>query len=426
MKKKLLMLIYFLLTMGNLFCQCNSYQVYESFGTTTLPTQGGTWSQNSVITLTSPVRTGGRSIGFNGSGDWIRTPQIASPAVFSFWYRRSTNTAAWSCVIETSPNGTTWTSRGTLSAITATYQQYSINLTSLALSNVYIRVRDTRSSGAQERYIDDMSWTSTNSTQNTLFPITSNCSQSVSSTITIIDQGSYAETYGNNLSQTVTFTVSDPTKLLELNISSLNIETDYDYLYIYDGPTTSSPLLATLTGTSTNLSYSTSQSNSSITIRFTTDFSNIGTWNGFQATVSQVLALPVELLYFEGYTSNSSNIIKWSTASEWNSSHFTIQNSSDVQIWNDITTINAAGNSNSKLSYNTVDLNPENRINYYRLIQYDFDGNYKIYGPIVLDNKAKSIKVVRIINLLGKEAMTDETGILIEVYEDGSIKKIIR
>jgi len=426
MKKKLLMLIYFLLTMGNLFCQCNSYQVYESFGTTTLPTQGGTWSQNSVITLTSPVRTGGRSIGFNRSGDWIRTPIITSPGVFSFWYRRSTNTAAWSCVIETSPNGTTWTSRGTITSITTTYQQYSINLTSLALSNVYIRVRDTRASGSQERYIDDMSWTSTNSTQNTLFPITSNCSQSVSSTITIIDQGSYAETYGNNLSQTVTFTVSDPTKLLELNISSLNIETDYDYLYIYDGPTTSSPLLATLTGNSTNLSYVTSQSNSSITIRFTTDVSNIGTWNGFQATVSQVLALPVELLYFEGYTSNSSNIIKWSTASEWNSSHFTIQNSSDAQIWNDITTINAAGNSNSKLSYNTVDLNPENRINYYRLIQYDFDGNYKIYGPIVLDNKSKSIKVVRIINLLGKEAMTDETGILIEVYEDGSIKKIIR
>jgi hypothetical protein len=379
-----------------------------------------------MITLTTPVRTGGRSIGFNATGDWIRTPQIASPAVFSFWYRRSTNTTAWSCVIETSPNGTTWTSRGTITSITTTYQQYSINLTSLALSNVYIRVRDTRASGAQERYIDDMSWTSTNSTQNTLFPITGNCSQSVSSTITIIDQGSYGETYNNNLSQTITFTVADATKKLELNISSLSIESAYDYLYVYDGPTTSSPLLATLTGNSTNLSYVTSQSNSAITIRFTSDVSNVGTWNGFEATVSQVLALPVELLYFEGYTSNSTNIIKWSTASEWNSSHFTIQNSSDVQIWNDISTINAAGNSNSKLSYNTVDLNPENRINYYRLIQYDFDGNYKIYGPIVLDNKNKSIKVVKIINLLGKEAMNDETGILIEIYEDGTIKKIIR
>ena len=424
--KKLLILFYLLLTMGNLFCQCNSYQVYESFGSTTLTTQGGTWLTNSMITLTTPVRTGGRSIGFNATGDWIRTPQIASPAVFSFWYRRSTNTTAWSCVIETSPNGTTWTSRGTITSITTTYQQYSINLTSLALSNVYIRVRDTRASGAQERYIDDMSWTSTNSTQNTLFPITGNCSQSVSSTITIIDQGSYGETYNNNLSQTITFTVADATKKLELNISSLSIESAYDYLYVYDGPTTSSPLLATLTGNSTNLSYVTSQSNSAITIRFTSDVSNVGTWNGFEATVSQVLALPVELLYFEGYTSNSTNIIKWSTASEWNSSHFTIQNSSDVQIWNDISTINAAGNSNSKLSYNTVDLNPENRINYYRLIQYDFDGNYKIYGPIVLDNKNKSIKVVKIINLLGKEAMNDETGILIEIYEDGTIKKIIR
>ena len=406
--------------------QCTTYQVYESFGAATTPTQGGTWTQNSVITVTTPTRTGGRSMGFNATGDWIRTPQIVSPAVFSFWYRRSTNTTAWSCAIETSPNGTTWTSRGTITTITATYQRYTINLTALALSNVYIRVRDTRASGAQERYIDDMSWTSTNSVQNTLLPITGNCSQSVSSAVTIIDQGSYAEIYGNNLAQTITFTPIDATKKLELNISTLNIETDYDYLYVYDGPTTASPLLATLTGTTTNLSYVTTQSNSAITIRFTTDVSNIGTWAGFEATIDQVLALPVELLYFSGYQYKTCNIFNWATASEANSSYFEIQASQDGELWNAVATQNAAINSNTKISYTVTEDNPTASLNYYQLVQYDRDGIHMVYGPIIIDNTYQILRVLRVLNLLGKEAMPAETGLLIEVYEDGTIKKIIR
>lgn len=408
------------------YTQCNRYQVYESFGVASAPTQGGTWTTNSIVTVTTPVRTGGRSIGFNGTGDWIRTPLITSPAIFSFWYRRSTNTTAWSCAIETSPNGTTWTSRGTLSTITATYQQYSINLTSLALSNVYIRVRDTRASGSQERYIDDMSWTSTTTAQNTLLPILGNCSQSVSSTITIIDQGSYAEIYGNNLTQTITFTPIDATKKLELNIATLNIETDYDYLYVYDGPTTSSPLLATLTGTSSNLSYVTTQSNSAITIRFTTDVSNIGTWNGFEATVNQVLALPVELLYFEGYSFGSHNKFNWATASESNSEHFEIQSSQDGILWNSILKVPSSNNSTTKLIYSTIEHSPTQDINYYILTQHDVDGNYTIYGPIIIDNTYKTKRVLKVLNILGQEAMPYENGLLLEIYEDGTSKKIIR
>jgi hypothetical protein len=397
--------------------QCSRYQVYESFGTTTVTTQGGTWSTNSMITVTTPTRTGGRAIGFNGTGDWIRTPIIASTGVFSFWYRRSTNTTAWSCAIETSPNGTTWTSRGTITTITATYQQYTINLS--ALSNVYIRVRDTRASGAQERYIDDMSWTSTNTAQNTLLPMLGNCSQTVNESITIIDQGSYAETYGNNLSQTITFTPTDPTKKLELNISSLNIETDYDYLYVYDGFNTSAPLLATL-------SYVTTQSNSAITIRFTSDISNIGTWAGYQATINQILALPVELMYFEGYAHNSYNAFEWATASEWNSSHFEVQVSQNSETWNTIATQPAATNSTTKIAYTVTEDSPTASLNYYQLVQHDLDGNYKVYGPIIIDNTYQIRRVLRVLNLLGKEAMSTETGLLIEVYDNGTTKKIIR
>ena len=351
MKKLLLFGTFIFVIVAKILSQCNNYQVYESFGTTSLSTQGGTWTHNSVITVTSPVRTGARSMGFNASGDWIRTPQIASPGIFSFWYRRSSNTAAWSCAIETSPDGSTWTSRGTVSSITTTYQQYSLNLGALGLTNVFIRIRDTRASGSHERYIDDLSWTSSNSLNNTLVPFIANCSQTVSDQLTIIDHGSYSETYSNSLTRTVTFTPATSGNKLELNISSLSIELDYDYLYIYNGSSITDPLIATLTGTGSNLSYVSTGSSGSLTIRFITDGSNVGYWEGFQATISQITALPIELLYFEGKNLGEYNLLEWSTASENNSSHFDVLTSIDGYSWNSISIIISAGNAISILKY---------------------------------------------------------------------------
>jgi hypothetical protein len=431
MKKYILTLILGIFISGFSISQCSTYQVYESFGTLAVPTQGGTWTQNSMITLTSPVRTGDRSIGFNGNGDFIRTPLISSPGIFSFWYRRSNSVASaatpWSFILETSPNGTTaWTTRATITpTITGTYQQYSIDLGSLGLTNVYVRLKDNRASGAHERYIDDMSWTSTSSAQNTLLPIVGNCSQSVSSQIKIIDMGSYLETYNNNLTQTVTFTVSDPTKLLELNISILDIETNYDYLYVYDGPNTSSPLLATLTGNNSNLTYLTSQSNSAITISFTTDISNIGTWAGFEATIRQILALPIELMSFEGTKRDDYNLLKWSTASEHNNDYFLLERSEDGTNWVSINSTDGVGNSNTKMDYSFRDFTFTNSLNYYRLSQVDFDGASETFNIISIDNSKKQKQVLKIINILGQEVSQDTKGLLIITYTDGTSVKII-
>lgn len=57
--------------------------------------------------------------------------------------------------------------------------------------------------------------------------------------------------YGDNENYTVTFCSGDPTRKLRANFFYVGLEKDYDFLYIYDGPTTSSPLLATLTGMTT-------------------------------------------------------------------------------------------------------------------------------------------------------------------------------
>jgi len=168
--------------------------------------------------------------------------KLSNPGVLSFWYRRSANTTAWTLNVQTSPDGTTWTTRGTVTAPTATYTQYTLNIGALGLTNVFIRLIDARASGAHERYVDDLSFTSTVSTQNTLIPFLGNCSQTLTSTLTytITDAGGPTDTYSNNLDQTVTLTPSDNTKKLQLNFSSFNIEAVYDFLYVYDGPNTSS------------------------------------------------------------------------------------------------------------------------------------------------------------------------------------------
>jgi len=273
--------------------QCSTYQIYESF-TSTLPTQGGTWTANSMITSTTSVRTGTHAIGFNGSGDWIRTPQITSPGVLTFWYRRSTNSTAWTLNIQTSPDATTWTTRGSITAVTTTYQQYTLNIGALSLTNVFIRLIDARVSGAQERYVDDLAITSTTTSVNTLLPIIGACSQTLNSSLTysLSDDGGPAGPtstgYSNSVDRTITLTPSDNTKKLQLNFSQLNLETSYDYLYIYDGANTSATLLATLNGSTIPSAITAENAAGQLTIRFTSDISNVGAWGGFLAAITSV------------------------------------------------------------------------------------------------------------------------------------------
>ena len=658
--------------------QCNQYLIYESFNGS-LPTQGGTWVASNVNTTlykTTPVRTGSNNITFDGATDAIRTPQIANPGVLSFWYRRSgstgSSTTSWVLNIQTSTDGTTWTTRGSITAVTATYQQYSLNIGSLGLTNLFIRLIDARPSGSHERYIDDLGITSTVSSQNTLIPLpvtgangtSANCSQTLTSTLTytITDAGGPTDTYNNSLNQTVTLTPSDNTKKLQLNFSSFNLEASWDYLYVYDGPNTSSPLLATLNGTSLPATITAGNASGQLTLRFTSDVSGVRA--GFQATVTSItvcttptnggtlsstktnttvndatsltttgnggsitllewsynnftsvagsvstptnpytiimnvqqsqiyfrttskngtcpsgvsniinitlnsappyssgivdddhitnvtfsdinntstndgdaysdytsiianvtkgepynlsvtaantlnpgqgyaawidwdgdgtfqttenvllkptanstsqlitipsdavtgdvlmrvlsvwnstpnidayyslgygygeieeytvrisVALPVELMYFEGTPYPSFNSLKWSTASEHNSDYFEIERSVDGEVWKVVGSKLASGNSTVVINYSYLDSFDDLVIHYYRLKQVDYDGQYKVYGPIGLDNTKPVKKVVKYINLFGQEVNLDTKGFIFEVYEDGTNRRIIR
>lgn len=142
----------------------------------------------------------------------------------------------------------------------------------------------------------------------------------------------------------------------------------------------------------------------------------------------EVVALPVEMVSFECSNTEQGNLLIWKTASEHNSSHYLIERSITGEF-NENTIIGikqAAGNSTELLTYTFVDNDYRSEINYYRITQVDTDGKFKIYGPISINNTESVKKIVKIVNALGQEVDETTTGVLFEVYEDGTSKKIIR
>jgi hypothetical protein len=141
-------------------------------------------------------------------------------------------------------------------------------------------------------------------------------------------------------------------------------------------------------------------------------------------------ALPIELVSFEGINKGVNNILFWSTSTEHNSNYFNVQKSRDGETWQTISTINGAGNSTVLIDYSIVDYEVEPIINYYRLQQYDFDGTYEIYGPIAINNMDMGVKtIVKLLNLAGQEISFEQAtaaGVYIEVYSDGTSKKVYR
>lgn len=139
------------------------------------------------------------------------------------------------------------------------------------------------------------------------------------------------------------------------------------------------------------------------------------------------IGLPVELMSFDGMSTEEGNLLLWKTASEHNSDYFLVQSTTDGEKYTTVDKVGAAGNSNQVMEYSLLDTKYGNNLTYYRLLQYDFDGKYTIYGPISINNQVKEKKVIKIIDLMGKEVTEfSSNGIYIEVYEDGTMSKVWR
>ncbi len=104
---------------------------------------------------------------------------------------------------------------------------------------------------------------------------------------TFYDSGGNAGAYGASQSYTVTICPGTPGTKLNLLFTSFTVENNFDFMYIYDGPTTSAPTLGTYSGTLTpigNVQATATNTSGCITIRFTSD----GSVNqaGWAATIS--------------------------------------------------------------------------------------------------------------------------------------------
>ena len=105
-------------------------------------------------------------------------------------------------------------------------------------------------------------------------------------------------------------------------------------------------------------------------------------WSNFGFGGSVANPLPVKLTAFNVSCDENQINVEWTTASEQNSSHFVVEKSRDLINWSSVSRVEAAGQSNQEIKYNSTDLNGSNGVFYYRLKQVDFNGESEFYGPI--------------------------------------------
>lgn len=91
-------------------------------------------------------------------------------------------------------------------------------------------------------------------------------------------------------------------------------------------------------------------------------------------TVNYGAVLPVSLLRFEARLLNKEVQVNWATATEQNSSRFSVQHSANGSVWTTLGSVVAAGNSAQERPYSFVHHNPVNGVNFYRLLLQDADG----------------------------------------------------
>lgn len=133
--------------------------------------------------------------------------------------------------------------------------------------------------------------------------------------------------------------------------------------------------------------------------------------------------LPVELTAFNAVPVGRTIQLDWSTASEKNSDHFTVERGNDGLTFAPIGNVIAAGTSQAPLHYAFLDAFPEGGVNYYRLKQVDKDGTSTLSDVVVAEsgqqasvllfpNPVKDMLTIRSANDLPPGATIRVTGAL--------------
>lgn len=117
---------------------------------------------------------------------------------------------------------------------------------------------------------------------------------------TLYDDGGAAGDYVASANGSITISPATAGNKVRLDFTAFSTEGGYDYLYIYDGTSTSAPLIGSYSGyTSPGVIYGTTASGA-LTLRFTAD--NSVQYSGYAATISCVTSVPLPDLTVQGAT----------------------------------------------------------------------------------------------------------------------------
>ncbi len=97
---------------------------------------------------------------------------------------------------------------------------------------------------------------------------------------------------------------------------------------------------------------------------------------------SQIDPLPIQLTSFNVDCDNNIALITWTSATETNNDHYTVERTTDGTNYETVAIVKGAGNSTTPLNYTASDYDPLPGISYYRLSQTDLDGKTTHFAPI--------------------------------------------
>jgi hypothetical protein len=132
------------------------------------------------------------------------------------------------------------------------------------------------------------------------------------------------------------------------------------------------------------------------------------------------IPLPIEFSEFEVSNEGKVAVLNWQTETEVNSSYFSVERSLNGIDWEHFSLLPAAGHSSDPVSYRVYDTSPFDGLSYYRLTQFDIDGESRILGVRSFISSSER-KLVKCLNLLGQEISNNSTGYLILYYDNGDV-----
>lgn len=136
-----------------------------------------------------------------------------------------------------------------------------------------------------------------------------------------------------------------------------------------------------------------------------------------------VTLLPVQIEAFTAVLKGQKVQLDWQTQQEKDSDYFSIERSLDGLDWEALGQLSAAGNSTNLNSYQFFDEQPYIGVNYYRIKEFDYNGNAMVSNIRVVDYQANQDESIVIYpnpayDQLTVSCLLPETGLLnIEVYD---------